>query len=207
MAIAAHTKPLAGFGNSGTVRQGLINQEWPPCLLFCIMHSMDEETSEQGSDELLSANNLHLPASANILVRLHAVRAWLTRRQEEASIDVGEAALELQETMMATPTSGMLRRRQRLEMEERLRHIQQRLAVAQQRLHAYEEAQSLLEECIDHTAGERILVEYYLSLEELVLTSTRSDLPDHPENRAWLEVMADVQHRIERVGAPDVEEG
>ena len=32
---------------------------------------------EIGSDELLSDDDLRLPESANILVRTHAVRAWL----------------------------------------------------------------------------------------------------------------------------------
>ena len=54
---------------------------------------------EMGSDELLSDENLRLPESANILVRLHAVRAWLFRRHDEATIEVGEAALALQEVM------------------------------------------------------------------------------------------------------------
>lgn len=43
---------------------------------------IDDETSnvpvEIGSDELLSDDNLRLPESANILVRIHALRAWLT---------------------------------------------------------------------------------------------------------------------------------
>ena len=47
---------------------------------------------EMGSDELLSDDNLRLPESANILVRLHAVQAWLSRRYDEATIEVGEAA-------------------------------------------------------------------------------------------------------------------
>ena len=47
---------------------------------------------EIGSDELLSDDDLHLPESANILVRTHAVRAWLARRREESAIEVGEAA-------------------------------------------------------------------------------------------------------------------
>ena len=51
-------------------------------------HEPDDET---GSDELLSDENLRLPEGANILVRLHAVRAWLSRRRDETSIEVGEA--------------------------------------------------------------------------------------------------------------------
>ena len=43
----------------------------------------DDDTSEDdeiGSDELLSDENLRLPEGANILVRLHAVRAWQRER-------------------------------------------------------------------------------------------------------------------------------
>src|SRR5215467_11561036 len=58
---------------------------------------------EIGSDELLSDENLRLPESANILARLHAVRAWLSRRHDEASIEVGEAAMALQELMQEQP--------------------------------------------------------------------------------------------------------
>src|SRR2546421_295274 len=63
--------------------------------------NLDDEISneplEVGSDELLSDNNLRLPESANILVRVHAVQAWLTRRYQETTLEVGEAALALQE--------------------------------------------------------------------------------------------------------------
>src|SRR5881275_1626333 len=116
---------------------------------------IDDETSnapvEIGSDDLLSDDNLRLPESANILVRIHAVRAWLTRRYEETTIEVGEAALVLQEMMMQEPQETRLRRRERQSQQERLSSIQQVLVEAQQRLSAYEEAQSLLEDCIVHT--------------------------------------------------------
>src|SRR5438445_254655 len=74
----------------------------------------NEDTSnddEIGSDELLSDENLRLPESANILVRLHAVRAWLSRRHDEASIEVGEAALALQEIMQEETVATRPRRR------------------------------------------------------------------------------------------------
>ena len=35
---------------------------------------------ETGSDELLADDNLRLPERANVLVRVHAVRAWLDVR-------------------------------------------------------------------------------------------------------------------------------
>ncbi len=55
-----------------------------------------DDTTEKGSDELLSDDNLRLPENANVLVRLHAIRAWLTRRQQETTIEMGENALALQ---------------------------------------------------------------------------------------------------------------
>ncbi len=158
---------------------------------------------EIGSDELLSDDNLRLPESANILVRLHAVRAWLARRREEAIFAVGEAALNLQQAMLSEPQEVRLRRRERQDQEESISRAQQALVAAQQRLQAYEEAQALLEDCVAHASGERILVEYYLTLEELVQNDMQANQPDRTP---WLRAMADVQHRIERVGVPNEEE-
>ena len=169
---------------------------------------IDDETSnapvEIGSDDLLSDDNLRLPESANILVRIHAVRAWLTRRYEETSIEVGEAALALQE-MTQELQETRLRRRERQSQQEQLNHIQQVLADAQQRLSAYEEAQSLLDESIAHTSGERVLVEYYLSLEDLVQGVIQAS-PSGQELSPRLSALADVQHRVEHVGAPNEED-
>ena len=168
---------------------------------------IDDETSdssvETGSDELLSDDNLRLPESASILVRIHAVRAWLARRYEETVIEVGEAALVLQEMMMQEPQETRLRRRERQSQQEQLNHIQQVLLEAQQRLIAYEEAQSLLEDCIVHTSGERVLVEYYLALEDLVQAATQANQPGQAPR---LRALADVQHRVEHVGAPNEED-
>jgi leucyl aminopeptidase (aminopeptidase T) len=168
---------------------------------------IDDETSdssvETGSDELLSDDNLRLPESASILVRIHAVRAWLARRYEETVIEVGEAALVLQEMMMQEPQETRLRRRERQSQQEQLSHIQQVLLEAQQRLSAYEEAQSLLEDCIAHTSGERVLVEYYLALEDLVQAATQANQPGQAPR---LRALADVQHRVEHVGAPNEED-
>lgn len=169
--------------------------------------NFDDETSnepvEVGSDELLSDDNLRLPESANILVRVHAVQAWLTRRYHETTLEVGEAALALQELAQASEELPRQRRRERQEREARLSQIQQRLTEAQQRLHTYEEAQTFLEECIDHTSGERVLVEYYLVLEDLVeRVRQESEAGQNPR----LQVLTEVQHRIERVGAPPEEE-
>ena len=160
------------------------------------------EATEIGSDELLSDENLRLPESANILVRLHAVRAWLARRHDEAAIEAGEAALALQEIMQEEPGDTRPRRRQQQLQRERLEQVQHTLTEAQQRLSAYEEAQSLLEDCITHTtSSERVLVEYYLTLEDLVQTAQASQQKSSP----WLSAFADVQHRIEQVGAPNEE--
>lgn len=165
----------------------------------------DEETDslvETGSDELLSDDNLRLPESANILVRIHAVRAWLNRRQQETGVEIGEAALALQEAMQEDLQGTKLRRRERQLIEERKYALQDALTEAQQRLHAYEEAQALLEETIAHTSGERSLVEYYLALEELMQSNENGTTQRTPRTQAF----ADVQHRIEHVGAPNEEE-
>src|SRR5216683_3482410 len=150
---------------------------------------------EMGSDELLSDDNLRLPESANVLVRLHAVQAWLSRRREEAAIEVGEAALALQEAIQENAQETRVRRRAREEEEQRLKRAQQALTDAQQRQRAYEEAQSILEDCVAHTTGERVLVDYYLTLEELILQS--QEQMDQTEDRSpWLYALSDVLHRV-----------
>ena len=165
----------------------------------------DSADEEIGSDELLSDDNLRLPESANILVRLHAVQAWLIRRHDEATIEVGEAALALQEVMQEDALETRVRRRMRMgEDSQRFIRVQQALAEAQQRLSAYEEAQSILEDCVAHTSGERVLVEYYLTLEELVLRSLEQVERDE-DHAPWLEAVSDVLHRVEHVGTPDEE--
>ena len=166
----------------------------------------NESDDEIGSDELLSDENLRLPEGANILVRLHAVRAWLSRRRDEATIKVGEAALALQEMMQEEAVEARPRRRTRQieAVQGQFQRAQKALTESQQRLSAYEEAQTILEECVAHTSGERVLVEYYLTLEELVLQS--QEKVDETEDRSpWLEAMSDVLHRIEHVGTPDEE--
>ena len=161
---------------------------------------------EIGSDELLSDENLRLPESANILVRLHAVRAWLTRRLDEATIEVGEAALALQEMMQEETVETRPRRRmhQIEAVQQQFQRAQKALAESQQRLSAYEEAQSILEDCVAHTSGERVLVEYYLTLEELVLQS-QEQMDQTEDHSPWLDALSDVLHRIEHVGTPDEE--
>src|SRR5579863_4634449 len=66
---------------------------------------------ETGSDELLADDNLRLPDSANVLVRVHAVRAWLARRHDEAAIEAGTAALTLQQAMSNAVEETRPRRR------------------------------------------------------------------------------------------------
>lgn len=162
-----------------------------------------DETTEVGSDELLSDDNLRLPESANALVRLHAVRAWLTRRQVETNIEIGEAALALQEAFQEPEEETRLRRRERQNQVgsvQRVQHAQQALEEAQQRLHTYEEALELLEEIVTHTtSGERALVEYYLALEDLM----QSSIEEPDSSRQRILALADVQHRVEHVGAPN----
>jgi hypothetical protein len=164
--------------------------------------SHDDET---GSDELLSDENLRLPESANILVRLHAVRAWLSRRHDEANSEVGEAALALQELMQGEAAQARPRRRiDQIEEMQRFQRVQLWLAEAQQRVSAYEEAQTILEDCVAHTSGERVLVEYYLTLEELVLQS--QEYKEQARQRSpWLDALSDVLRRVEHVGTPDEE--
>lgn len=163
----------------------------------------DDETSdsptEAGSDELLSDDNLRLPDSANILVRIHAVRAWLARRQQETRMEIGETALALQESMQEDLHGAKLRRRERQLFEERKYALQDALAEHQQRLAAYEEAQALLEENVIHTSGERTLVEYYLALEELMQGNEDEQSPR-------IQTFSSVQHRVEHVGAPGEED-
>lgn len=156
----------------------------------------DEIVSEQetGSDDLLAADDLRLPESANILVRLHALRAWLDRRYAETELEIGVAALDLQEAMRESES----RPRRRINQNDSLfQRTQQALVAAQQSLSAYDEARSLLEDCVAHTTtGERLLVEFYLSLEELIEASNDSADP------SWLSAMTDVLHRVEQVSTP-----
>jgi hypothetical protein len=167
---------------------------------------LESKDDEIGSDELLSDENLRLPESANILVRLHAVVAWLTRRRDEAVIEVGEAALALQEIMQEEAVETRPRRRShKIEaVQEQFQRAQQALAESQQRLSAYEEAQSILDDCVAHTSGERVLVEYYLTLEELVLRRLEQ-MEQTEDHSPWLEAVSDVLHRVEHVGTPDEE--
>jgi hypothetical protein len=151
------------------------------------------DNEEIGSDELLSGDNLRLPESANILVRLHALRAWLARRHHEATIAVGEAALHLQQVMQEdVQETGIRRLHRRMHGTETGQQLQR----AQQTLAAYEEAQSILEDYVAHTSGVRVLVEYYLALEELLLQNQV-----HPgEHSPWSDALAEVLRRIEHVG-------
>src|SRR5579859_551731 len=157
-----------------------------------------DETAETGSDELLSDDNLRLPESASTLVRIHAIRAWLKRRRQETNIEIGEAALVLQQAAQEEPQHRP-RRRELQQTMQRVQRVQQAFEEAQQRLQTYDEAEELLEECVTHTtSGERVLVEYYLSLEDLVL-----DIPDEIARSPRYQALADVQHRVEHVGAPN----
>lgn len=176
----------------------------------------EQSDAEAGSDELLSADNLRLPEAANILVRLHAVRAWLKRRRSEASLEVGEAALAWQAAIQQTQQDEVRPRRRAWREDNpagQVARAQAQLQEAQGLLAAFDEAQELLEECIAHTQGERVLVEYYLLIEQRLLdagyTPDSRDTPDtlheeHPvEHTPWYEVMAEVLRRVEHVGIPE----
>ncbi len=158
------------------------------------LSSFTEE--EVGSDELLASDNLHLPAGANVLVRLHATRAWLNRRYEEAGLEVGKAALAMQ--MAARSLEGDARpRRRSLESNQPVQQAQRAFVAAQRRQTGYEEARELLEDCVAHTTpGERLLVEYYLALE------ARLHAFDSPTDTSWIEAMQDAMHRVEQIGTP-----
>lgn len=158
---------------------------------------MPQEVTETGSDELLADDNLRLPEGANPLVRLHAIRAWLTRRQKVTNLEIGEVALELQQLQQNESGIARVRRRELQAGQEKMQYLQQRFQQAQQRLAAYEEAETLLEECVDHTTvGERLLVEYYLTLEGLVQDSLQAG---ESEASPRMQALFDVQHRVERM--------
>ncbi|MEO6891245.1 MAG: hypothetical protein ABI456_17240 [Ktedonobacteraceae bacterium] len=161
------------------------------------------EATEEGSDELLSQDDLRLPAGASILVQLHATRAWLARRLEEIRLQVGESALDLQVVMRAESQETRPRRHERERQVRQQLHVQQALIETQERLDAYEEAQTLLEEYIAHTSGQRVLVEYYLALEELLLSDPTTQWP--AEKTPRMQALAEVQQHIERLSTPDVE--
>jgi len=159
-------------------------------------HSPEE--TETGSDELLSADHLRLPDSADPLVRLHALRSWLTRRQKETRLELGMIALDLQNLQQEEQGGTRLRRRELQARQDRLQAAQERFQSTQQLLGAYEEAEKLLEECVSHTTvGERLLVEYYLTIEALVEEFAQ----EHEGERSPRFVaLNDILHRIEQVG-------
>ena len=161
----------------------------------------DEET---GSDELLANDNLRLPDSANVLVRVHAVRAWLARRHDEAAIEAGMAALALQQAM--SNASEETRPRRRASHPPDTSMAQQQLADARHCMDAIEEAQTLLEDYIAHTNGERVLVEYYLAVEQLIMDNGYTLTGEHPIQHApWIDMMLEVMQRVEHVGTPQEE--
>jgi hypothetical protein len=165
----------------------------------------DSETTEIGSDELLSDDNLRLPEGASPLVRVHAVRSWLTRRQKETALQIGEAALAWQDAQQeAMQDTSRLRRREQQRIADRVQQARRDFEDAQRRLSFYEEMAALLEEYITHTtSNERTLVEYYLQLEEMV---QQEEQKEAEADRSLLRVLMDVLHRIEQVNAPEIEE-
>lgn len=165
-------------------------------------HEDDFSSSEEavGSDDLLAADDLRLPADANILVRLHAMRSWLNRRYQETGLEVGRAALEVQEAMRHAESEARPRRRSSAE-SLLVQRAQRDLVAMQRQQTVYDEARALLEDCVSHTTvGDRLLVEYYLALEE------RLQSPLSPTDTPWVEAMQDVLHRVEQVGTPAEDE-
>nr|BBH94935.1 hypothetical protein KTA_31340 [Thermogemmatispora argillosa] len=167
----------------------------------------DQEPEERGSDELLASDELRLPEGASFLVRLHAVRAWLARRREEARLAVGEAALQLQELARTQEGCSRLRRRELEQQARLLQQAREELENANRRLQAYDEAATLLEEVVDHISGQRVLVEYYLTLSELIereagaasSPAERERIIDHSPR---LQTLQAVLQRVERVSLP-----
>jgi hypothetical protein len=166
-------------------------------------NELSQEENEKGSDELLSDDNLRLPDNANPLVRLHAVRAWLNKRQKETRLDIGMIALDQQQLEQEGLEFGQTRRVSPASLS-RKQAIQTRLQFYQQLLSTYEEAETLLEDCVDHTTiSERLLVEYFLTIEELVQTAQQQ--PTN-ERSPRLTALNDVLHRVEQVGTSQEEE-
>jgi hypothetical protein len=169
----------------------------------------DASSEEEGSDELLSDDALRLPDSASILVRLHAVRAWLARNRLEASAAVGAAALALQAASQFPVERQRPRRRFRAAAAaeaagDSFYKQQQQLRGAQEALSAFEQAQGWLEECVAHTNGERVLVEYYLQIEQALLDAGYTPGEEKPDRHTpWYDTMVAVLRRIEHVGIPE----
>ena len=162
------------------------------------------DNTQTGSDELLAADNLRLPDNANPLVRLHALRAWLARHQKETRLDIGMIALDIQQLQQEGQPETRLRRRELQARQDRMQSLQDRFQSAQQLLNVYEEAEELLEDCVNHTTvSERLLVEYYLTIEGLVQEATQEN-EDMQSPR--LVALNDVLHRIEQVAAPHEED-
>ena len=122
-----------------------------------------------------------------MLVRLHAVRAWLSRRLDEATIEVGEAALALQEMMQEEAVETRPRRIAHLN-DSSSRTISARTESACRVTTTFERLRGSaihLRGLRCAYSGERVLVEYYLTLEELVLQS--QEQVDQTEDRSpWL---------------------
>ncbi len=168
------------------------------------MHSDDEDlqdTNETGSDELLSDDNLRLPENANPLVRLHAMRAWLLRRQKESTVAMGGAALALQDLQHEDAGAPRLRRSEREALAQHVQRAQNAFKQAQEHLNAYEEAEAILEDCVNHlTVNERLLVEYYLVLDDSIQSSIQEEQDETHSPR--IEALLDVQQRVGRIGSP-----
>lgn len=174
--------------------------------------AFEDQNNESGSDELLSEDDLRLPEGANILVRVHAVRAWLARRKRDTDLAIGQAALELQTLMQDTPEQARPRRRRAPASDpySRVLTVQAELQATQERLQAYTEAEELLEDAVTHntSSSDRVLVEYYLAVENLLFEDEQPPLDTDAaaiSQTIRKQVFEDVLHRIERVTAPELD--
>ena len=100
---------------------------------------------------------------------------------------------------------------ERLAQQARLAHEEQAMQQARDRLTAYEEASTLLEEYVTHVGGQRVLVEYYLALSEKIQQEAPHLLladgsPSPEESTLRVRTLLEVQQRIEHVCAPHEEE-
>ncbi|GHO45302.1 hypothetical protein [Ktedonospora formicarum] len=170
--------------------------------------AFEAQDNETGSDELLSEDDLRLPEGANILVRVHAVRAWLTRRKQDANLAFGQAALELQTLMQEAPEETRPRRRRARSTDPLARILteQEKLQTEQSRVEAYEEAAELFEDYLTHNTGsDRVLVEYYLAIENILFTQDEVEEEATTQQHARKQAFEDVLHRLERVTAPELD--
>ena len=130
-----------------------------------------------------------------------------SRRLDEATIEVGEAALALQEMMQegAVETRPRRRAHQNESVQEQFQRAQKALAESQQRLSAYEEAQSILEDCVAHIKRRARFGRILPDPGRACAAKPGTEWIRQKISSPWLDALSDVLHRIEHVGTPDEE--